>query len=148
MYMYSPEHYPDPTAMLAVARASACPRFGTYSGRERQMVYICSPFDGDPGRDRKAARRWCRVAAGMGRLPIAPKLFLPQFLSEEDPDHRILAEIFDRMLLAKCRQLWVFGGRVNAEMAEQIGRAIRRGMAVRYFTPDGEECFPYGGTED
>ena len=58
------------------------------------------------------------------------------------PEQRALAMKFCKMLLGKCRQLWVFGNRISAGMAEEIERARRRSMPVRYFTSECEEVYP------
>lgn len=141
MYIYTPEYYPDPTGALAVARVAATvPRFRP--GMDVPMVYICSPFAGEVETNKKQARRYCRFAVGCGCLPVAPHLLFPQFMDDSDPDQRALAMKFCKMLLGKCRQLWVFGERISTGMAEEIERARRRSMPVRYFTSECEEVYP------
>lgn len=140
MFVYTPEYYPDPTGALAVDRvAAAVPRF--MPRKDIGMVYICSPFAGDVERNKKQARRYCRFAVGCGQMPIAPHLFFPQFMNDADPEQRALAMRFCKMLLGKCRQLWVFGDRISAGMAEEIERARRRGMPIRYFNSECEEVY-------
>lgn len=101
------------------------------------LVYICSPYSGDTAGNTEKARRYCRFAADMGAVPIAPHLLFPQFLSEET--ERELAMRMDLVLLCRCEQLWVFGGRVSDGMRREIGKAEYRNMKIRYFTEDLKE---------
>lgn len=45
----------------------------------------------------------------------------------------------DLVLLGKCEQLWVFGGRGVRWMRREIGKAKQKNMTIRYFTEDMEE---------
>ena len=61
---------------------------------------------------------------------IALKL-LP-YLDDEDPEERELGLRIALILLGKCEELWVFD-RVSKGMAEEIAKAKRRNMPIRYF---------------
>lgn len=104
---------------------------------ERPLVYVASPFSGDVERNIMNARRYCRFAAESGRVPLAPHLLLPQFISEEK--ERTEAMRMNMVFLGKCEELWVFGDTVTEGMAAEIAGAEMRGMPVRYFTDRCEE---------
>ena len=74
---YNSEGYYDPTAYEAIRR------IGQQKQPVKPIVYICSPYAGDVERNRKNAIRYCRFAVDHGAIPVAPHLFLPQFMSEE-----------------------------------------------------------------
>ena len=101
----------------------------------RPLVYVCSPYSGDSEANTEKARRYCRFAVDSGAIPVAPHLFLPQFMSEKT--ERELAMFMNMVFLGRCEELWVFGDRVTEGMAAEIEKAKKRQMTIRYFT---EEC--------
>lgn len=70
------EHYPDPTAYEAIRNVEPA-RFPF-----RPLVYVCSPYAGAIEDNVMKARRYCRYVTDQGGIPLAPHLFLPQFLDE------------------------------------------------------------------
>ena len=103
------------------------------------MVYICSPFSGDPEGNTEKAKRYCRYATQAGYMPFAPHLFFPQFLRDELPRERELGLSMAMVMLAKCTELWVFGDDVTRGMAKEIRKARARNMRIRHFTTDCKE---------
>ena len=85
----------------------------------------------------RKARRYCRFAVDQGAIPIAPHLLFPQFMKEET--ERNLAMQMNMVLLAHCRELWVFEKAVSDGMAAEIARAKQKKLTVRYFTEELEE---------
>ena len=119
------EGYLDPTAYEAlrnVARTAATP-----------FVYICSPYRDNPRVNVMRARKYCKFAVGQGKLPIAPHLYFPQFLSEAMERDEAMRMNFE--LLKLCSECWVFGDTITEGMAAEIDRAKK----VRYFTTKCEE---------
>lgn len=125
------EGYPDPVAFLA---EKSIRRELT---KFRPIVYICSPYRGDPEGNAEKARRYCRFAVESGAIPVAPHLFFPQFMKEET--ERELAMQMDMVLLAHCRQVWVFGSFLSEGMGAEIAQAKRKKMKIRYFTEEMKE---------
>lgn len=125
------EGYPDPVAFLA---EKSIRRELT---KFRPIVYICSPYRGDPEGNAEKARRYCRFAVESGAIPVAPHLFFPQFMKEET--ERELAMQMDMVLLAHCRQVWVFGSFLSEGMGAEIAQAKRKKMRIRYFTEEMKE---------
>ena len=119
--MYNGEGYPDPTASAALANI------------ENKFVYICSPYRNNPRVNVMRARNYCKFAAARGKIPLAPHLYFPQFLSEAT--ERDKAMRMNLELLKLCGECWVFGDEITEGMAEEIDRAKR----VRYFTTKCEE---------
>ena len=52
--------------------------------KESPIVYICSPYSGDVTGNMKRACKYSRFAVDEGYVPIAPHLWLPLFISEEE----------------------------------------------------------------
>lgn len=123
---FNGEGYCDPTPYEALKK------------KYLPLVYIASPFSGDMERNIKKAQGYCRFAISKGYIPIAPHLHYPQFLDDEDPEERELGLRFALILLGKCEELWIFD-RVSKGMAEEIAKAKRRNMPIKYFTSRCEE---------
>lgn len=129
----NPEGYSDPTAYEALTNIEAEMRKGKYM----PLVYICSPYSGNPDVNKANARRYCRFAVDSGFIPLAPHLLFPQFM--RDDSERDQAMFMNVVLLSKCAELWVFGEFITKGMAIEIGRAKRKGHPIRSFTEDCEE---------
>ena len=124
------EGYPDPTACAALTNVM----------KESRFVYICSPYRSDPRLNVLRARRYCRFAVGKGRIPLAPHLYFPQFLSESS--EREAAFCMNLELLKLCGEMWVFGVERSAGMAWEIARAANLKKTIRYFSTFCEEVAP------
>jgi hypothetical protein len=135
MERHNSEGYPDPTAweaLAAIAREEKASRY-------MPLVYIASPLAGDVERNISKARGYCRFAVSRGCIPLAPHLHYPQFMDDGDKGQRELALRFALILLGKCDELWVFGGKVSEGMNREIAKAKRRGMQIRYYNCNCEE---------
>ena len=130
---YNPEGYYDPTAYEALTNIEAEMRRGKYM----PLVYICSPYFGNPSVNKANTRRYCRFAVDSGYIPLAPPLFFPQFM--HDYSERSQVMFMNLVLLSKCAEIWVFGESISKGMAVEIGRAKRKGQTIRSFTDDCEE---------
>lgn len=73
---------------------------------------------------------YCRYTVDQVCIPLAPHLYLPQFLDEES--ERELALFMDIALLSRCVELWVFGDVISAGMEKEIQYAQRKGKPIRY----------------
>ena len=130
------EGYLDSTAYEALMNIEGeTQRTFTY----RPVVYICSPLSGEVESNQQAARRYCRYAVDAGYIPIAPHLFFPQFMDDDDEQERSLALFMDTVLLTKCAELWVFGETISKGMRIEIEKAKRKEKPIRYFTTDCKE---------
>lgn len=112
----------DPTALRNVARTAEMP-----------FVYICSPYRDNPRVNVMRARKYCKFAVEQGKLPIAPHIYFPQFLSETTERDKAMRMNFQLLML--CSECWVFGDNITEGMAAEIERAKK----VRYFTIKCEE---------
>lgn len=105
----------------------------------RPVVYICSPLSGNVEVNQEAARHYCKFAVDAGYIPIAPHLFFPQFMDDNNRQERDLALFMDIVLLTKCSELWVFGETISKGMSIEIEKAKRKDKPIRYFTTTCEE---------
>lgn len=77
------------------------------NGDKIKIVYICHPFGADPRGNAERVRKICRWFAQQGYLPLAPHIYLPQFLDELT--ERQIAMDLCRRLIALADELLVFG---------------------------------------
>lgn len=126
---FNPEGYYDPTAYEALTMVEREERKAAY----RPLVYICSPYSGNVEFNILNTRVYCKYAVDKKYIPIAPHLLFPQFMNDEDQEERELAMFMNMVLLSKCEELWVFGNIISKGMGQEIARAEKRKMRIRYF---------------
>lgn len=105
-------------------------------------VYVCSPFrpvSTNPKRAEKVLARnirrakfACELLTKLGYLPIAPHLYFPQFLDDNNPKERETGMMLGRELLCGCDELWVFGQHISEGMEAEIKQAKASDIPVRY----------------
>jgi len=97
------------------------------------MVFICSPYRGDVARNIENAQHYCQIAIKAGKIPIAPHLYFPQFLDDNDPTQRRIGIFYGLELMKLCDEVWVFGKEMTEGMRQEIAHAEGLGMQVTYF---------------
>lgn len=96
-----------------------------------KKVYICSPCRGDYEKNITKAQKYCREAALAGVLPIAPHVYLTQFLVDTVPAERELGLSLGLELLRGCDEVWVYGITApSAGMTAEIKLAQELGIPV------------------
>lgn len=93
-------------------------------------VYICSPYRGDIQGNTDFTRAMCRRAYQNGYEPIAPHLYYPQWLDDENPAERQYGMNRGLELIAMCDELWVCGETVSSGMRAEIDRAKELGVKI------------------
>ena len=136
---FNSEGYHDPTTYEAFMNIEREERAEGKSPNFRPVVFICSPYAGDVAHNTENALNYCRMAYERGFLPIAPHLYFPRFLNDNDPEEREDGLFMGRVMLTKCAEMWVFGETVSSGMKREIEKAEDRRMLIRHFTSDGEE---------
>lgn len=121
------EGYADPTAYAALTKVI----------RQNRFAYICSPYRDNPRVNVMRARHYCKFTVSKGRIPIAPHLYFPQFMSEAAEREKAMSMNFE--LLKLCGEVWVFGDKITEGMEAEIAHAVRLRKKIRYFTTKFEE---------
>lgn len=109
----------------------------------KPLVYICSPYAGDIENNVNKAKEFCRFTIENNGIPLAPHLLFPQFMNDEITKERNLAFFFNKVLLGKCNEVWVFGDVISKGMEIEIKKAKRRGQVLKYFNSKLEEVKDY-----
>lgn len=100
-----------------------------HGGMRTRRVYVCHPYADDPAGNAARVQVVCRALADAGYVPVAPQLFLPQFLDEATERETAIRLCLE--LVAACDELRVYGGRISAGMRREIERAEALGIPVR-----------------
>ena len=134
------EGYNDPTAGEAIGNI-----IGKYRKEQRdrrakedklktrKVVYIVSKYAGDVAANIKAARKYCRFAVSQKCIPIASHLLFPQFLNDTKYEEREIGLMYGLALLARCKEVWVFGADFSEGMKAEIEEARKLRMRIRFF---------------
>jgi hypothetical protein len=123
---FNAEGYYDPTPYQALKK------------KYMPLIYIASPFSGDIETNVERAKRYCRFAISKDYIPLAPHLHYPRFLDDGDVEERELGLHIALILLGKCEEVWVFG-EISQGMVDEIAKAERRKMPIKYFNTKCEE---------
>lgn len=108
-----------------------------------KMVYIASPLRGDYNQNIKNAVEYCRVAANLGVLPLAPHIIFSQWCNDTIPEQREQGLKLGLKLLENCRELWVLGGQISTGMSGEIAFAKEHGIPTFYVKrPYDPDCYP------
>ena len=100
----------------------------------KEIVYVCSPLRGDVEKNIINAKSYCRFVYEKGHIPYAPHVFFTQFMDDENKNERSDALAMGLQMLRCATELWVFADNgISCGMAQEIERAGREDMPVRYF---------------
>ena len=95
--------------------------------RRSSRVFISHPFSGSPVANVALVRQIAQRLAAAMHLPLAPQLYLPQFIDEAT--ERALALRLCLELVALSDELHVYG-EISAGMRLEIAEAHRLGIPV------------------
>ena len=87
-------------------------------------------FADDPEGNARGVLEICRALTDSGFLPVAPQVYLPQFLDEANERDRALSLCLE--LVGACDEVRVYGGRITSGMRREIEYAEARGIPVRF----------------
>lgn len=105
-----------------------------------RLIYVCSPYRGNTAANVKAAQKYCRQIFEQGDMPVAPHLYLPQFLNDDNPDERNCSLKMGLRLIDYCAEIWVYGDKISDGMKGEIEYAEYTGKPVKYFPADKTRC--------
>lgn len=83
-----------------------------------KLVYVCSPYRGTDEQmsyNKEFAIRASRYVVEQGEAPVAPHLFVPEYMTDGED-----WETTNKTLMDKCDELWVFGKTISNGMQAEI----------------------------
>ena len=98
-----------------------------------EKVFICSPMKGDVEKNLKLAKFVARVLIGSGYIPIAPHLYFPQFLDDNDQYERIKGIKMGVELMKECDRMWIIGTTITNGMEYEINEAKKAKVPARLY---------------
>ncbi len=98
-----------------------------------KKIFICSPFRGNIEENTKAAQFFAKVIIGTGRIPIAPHLYFPQFLDEDNPNERMNGIEMGLELMDVCDEVYVLGFNITEGMRFELNHAREKRIPVRLY---------------
>ena len=144
---YNPEKYPDPTVYTVIRKIEMEEkrrekiRSGEWFMR---WIYVASPYKGDVETNVSNAKKYARFVTKQELLPIAPHLYLTQFLDDDVEEERSVGLALGLQMLKRCHEMWVFGDCISDGMAIEIEFATKRNIPIRYFSSECKEVKKYG----
>ena len=96
-------------------------------------VFICSPYRGNIEENTKSAQFFSKIIIGTGRVPVAPHLYFPQFLNEENPHERMNGIEMGLELMNVCDEVYVFGFTITEGMKFELEHAKKKRIPVRLY---------------
>jgi len=136
------EGYPDPTAyaaLTAVARHERKYKKDEVLGMKK--VFICSRYRADERHTVEeavgSALSACGLAIRKGCAPIAPHVYIPKCLDDNDPMERAAGMAIGRELLKMCDEVWQWGKTVTEGMAEELAYAKKLGKPIKVYNTIG-----------
>ena len=78
---------------------------------------------GDVEKNLKLAKFAARVLINSGYIPIAPHLYFPQFLDDNDQYERIKGIKMGVELMKECDRMWIIGTTITNGMEYEINEA-------------------------
>ena len=96
-----------------------------------RVIYLACAYSSDPHDGVRRVRELARSVTELGDLPVAPQLFLPQFLDEAT--ERDLAMACCLKLVSLCDELRAYG-EPSEGMKLEIAEARRLGIPIVHVT--------------
>ena len=143
MYRNS-EGYPSPVEGYVLSKIAREEKQRAKAQRKtelfrRPLVYVASPYAGNVAHNVQMAKKYCRFVIEQQKNPIASHLLYTRFLNDKNPEEREIGRMYGLALLARCKEVWVFGEYISPGMKAEIDAATKLGKPVRYFTEKMEE---------
>ena len=106
-----------------------------------KKVFICSRYHANEKYTTednvRRALYACTHALMKGYAPIAPHLYLPRCLDDNDPTERELGMAAGREFLAACNEVWQWGATITEGMLSELAYAEELGIPIRVFNSIG-----------
>ena len=95
---------------------------------------MCSPYRGDTQKNIKFAQECCKHVVSQNNVPIAPHLYFPGFLNDENKEERNQALEMNKKLIEKSDEIMVFGDEISDGMKYEIDYATSIGKEIKYMS--------------
>lgn len=109
---------------------------GFKTDSKEKYAFICSPFAGDTERNITYAIKCCKEAIKRGYTPIAPHLYFPQFLDDNNPEQREKGLILGREAMKEKCDIVFIGDKygISDGMKGDLEFAKQSKISIEYLT--------------
>lgn len=104
---------------------------------KRRNVYVCAPYGGtidEELHNTMLTIKRCRQLYEQGCNPIAPQIYYPRFLDDQNPDERRDGLDAAKDWLKHCDIVYVYGDRITPGMCGEIEMAKKLGIPIKHVT--------------
>lgn len=101
--------------------------------KKQKVIYVCSKYKGNVKKNTKKAIEYCRMVHELGHIPIAPHLYIPRWLDDNNPEERKQGLKLGLRALKHCDEIWVFGDYISEGMLLEIEFAKANNIPIRHF---------------
>lgn len=101
------------------------------------LVYVCHPYSNNPWVNCEKIKKICRKIFEQGDIPIAPQLFLPQFIDEGAERKKAMKVCI--ALMERCDFVNVYGDELSVGMKEELQAGVWAGSKIRFIGEEVEE---------
>lgn len=101
--------------------------------KNEKVIYVCSKYKGNVKKNTKKTIEYCRMVYQLGHIPIAPHLYIPRWLDDNNPEEREQGLKLGLRALRHCDEIWVFGDFISEGMLQEIEFAEANNIPIRHF---------------
>lgn len=103
-----------------------------------RLIYVASPYAARDGytisENRLLAIKMCREVIRRGEIPVAPHLYFPQFLDDDDERDRLRGTSLALKALDVCDEFWYVLENAESMVAQEFLHAKDKGIRCITFT--------------
>lgn len=102
-----------------------------------KIIFVCSPFKRqhklsfwEKRQNIKNAIKYCQTIIDNGMIPIAPHLYFPKMLNDNNLKDRTIGMSMGLELMKHCDFVYVYGPRISSGMQIEIDKARKLGIPI------------------
>lgn len=107
-----------------------------------KKVFVCSPYRGDTKKNTEKAAFAAKILSESGHMPVAPHLYFPNFLDDNDQYERIRGIELGIELMKECDLLWLLGPSITPGMEYELEVAKELRIPVRMYDDKFKQINP------
>ena len=108
-----------------------------------KFIYVCSPFRGKTPDERQhniqMTERYCAEIIKENAIPVAPHLYFPHFLDDNNSRERAIGLTIGKILLNHCDELRVYGSEITEGMEAEIAFAKIQDIEINLTHYSGQD---------
>lgn len=107
-----------------------------------KKVFVCSPYHGDTKKNTEKAAFAAKILSESGHMPVAPHLYFPNFLDDNDQYERIRGIELGIEQMKECNLVWLLGTSITPGMEFELEVAKEIGIPIRMYDDNFKQINP------